>query len=357
MLAFTALKQGEAKMNYSERRLARSVALSLTAALIAAASSAEAAWQSARTEGGMAAFNNDGKPAVPALIAACQKGGVYLYVNLAMDPEQGSRTIGFGGYSSGRRSEENFVRDTTTGGWVTRPSAATLALFNDDEFTLSVMLNGQSIAGIGTQGYGDQGPDPQKGVNAALRPVFAACPSWRQQTSAAVAPAVIEPASASKKPKRKKAAEAVKPKPPQPAPISKPPAQAVSTPSPIPLPTGYYAYVEGNFSTCAKPVTSPWYFDGTRFWEEWDVKDPKHENSSEALKWEMVAADRFRITYRSRDENGQWDRHLAINEYVITGPQSFTFVGTIGAPLTFNEKYQLCMPSQLPTKSRWYKAR
>lgn len=356
MLAFTALKKGKLEMNHSDRRPAKTMALSLTLGLIVAASPAEAAWQSARTEGGMAAFNNDGKPAIPALIAACQKGAVYLYVNLAMDPEQGSRTIGFGGYSSGRRSEENFVRDTTTGGWVTRPSAATLALFNDDEFTLSVMLNGQSIAGIGTQGYGDQGPDPQKGINAALRPVFAACPSWRQQTSAAVAPAAIEPVRASKKPKRKKGTEPAQPKPPQPMPLSSPPAQAVGNPSRIPLTIGYYAYVEGNFSTCAKPVTPPWYFDGTRFWEEWDVTDPKHEHSSEALKWEMVSADRFRITYRSRDENGQWDRHLAINEYVITGPQSFTFVGTIDGPLTSNEKHQLCTASEMPAKSRWYKA-
>lgn len=357
MLAFTTLRQGEEKMSHSDRRFARSGALYLTVAMIAVASPAHAAWQSARTEGGMAAFNNDGKPAVPALIATCQKGTVYLYVNLAMDPEQGSRTIGFHAQSSARTSDESFIRDATTGGWVTRPSAATLALFNDDEFTLSVLLNGLSIAGIPTQGYNDQGPDPQKGVNAALRPVFAACPSWRQQTSAALGPAAVEQRSDSKKPKRKKPAKAIQPKPPQPAPISKPPVQAVGNPSRIPLTVGYYAYVEGNFSTCAKPVTPPWYFDGTRFWEEWDVTDPKHEHSSEALIWEMVAADRFRITYRSRDENGQWDRHHAINEYVITGPQSFTFVGTIGAPLTFNEKHQLCTASQLPAKSRWYKAR
>lgn len=341
-------------MNHSDQRLARTMALSLALSLIAAASPAHADWQSARTEGGMAAFNNDGKPAVPALIAACQKGTVFLYVNLAMDPEQGSRTIGFQGQSSARTSDESFVRDPTTGGWVTQPSAATLALFNDDEFTLSVMLNGQSIAGVGTQGYNGQGPDPQKGVNAALRPVFAACPNWRRQASAAVAPAVIAQASESKKSKRKKA---VKPVPPQPAPISEPPAQTASNPSRIPLAIGYYAYVEGTFSTCAKPVITPWYFDGIRFWEESDVTDPNHEYTSQSVKWELVAADRFRITSRSRDERGQWDRHLSLKEYVIIGPQSFTFVGTIGAPLTFNERHQLCTPSQLPAKARWYKER
>jgi len=102
----------------------------------------------------------------------------------------------------------------------------------------------------------------------------------------------------------------------------------------------------------SSPVTPPWYFDGKRFWEEWDVKDPKHEHSSEAPRWEMAAGNRFRITYRNRDEYGQWDRHPVVNEYVITGPQAF--VGTIGTPLTFNEKYQLSMPSHLPAKSRWY---
>lgn len=344
-------------MNHTDQRLAQRMALFLALGLIAAASPAHAAWQSALTEGGIAAFNNDGKPAVPALIAACQKGTVFLYVNLAMDPEQGSRTIGFKGWSSARTSDESFVRDATTGGWVTRPSAATLALFNDDEFTLSVTLNGLSIAGVGTQGYNDQGPDPQKGINAALRPVFAACPNWRQQASAAVAPAVMAQASESKKPKRKKAAKPVPSKPLQPAPISRPPAQATSNPSRIPLAIGYYAYVEGNFSTCAKPVITPWYFDGMRFWEESDVTDPNHDYTSQSLKWELVAADRFRITSRSRDERGQWDRHLSIKEYVITGPQSFTFVGTVGAPLTFNERHQLCTPSQLPAKARWYKER
>lgn len=357
MLAFTALRQVEAKMNHSDQRLARMMALFVTPALIAGASPAHAAWQSARTEGGMAAFNNDGKPAVPALIATCQKGTVFLYVNLAMDPEQGSRTISFKGQSSARTSDEIFVRDATTGGWVTRPSAATLALFNDDEFTLSVMLNGQSIAGIGTQGYSDQGPDPQKGVNAALRPVFAACPGWRQQSSAALAPSALEQPSDGKKSRRKKVAKPVQPEPSSPAQISRPSVQAASPPSRIPLAIGYYAYVEGTFSTCAKPVITPKYFDGTRFWEESDLTDPDHRHSSQALKWEMVAPNRFRITLRNRDENGQWDRHLSLSEYVITGPQSFTFVGTIGAPLTFNERHQLCAPSELPTKAQWYKAR
>ena len=38
--------------------------------------------------------------------------------------------------------------------------------------------------------------------------------------------------------------------------------------SAIPLAVGYYAYVEGSFSTCAKPVLTPWYFDGVRFWRK-----------------------------------------------------------------------------------------
>lgn len=138
------------------------------------------------------------------------------------------------------------------------------------------------------------------------------------------------------------AAATVAPKPPAPA-------------GRIPLAVGYYAYVEGSFSTCAKPVITPWYFDGTRFWEESDLTDPKHEYTSEALKWEMAGPDRFRITYRSRDERGRWEPRNSVKEYVITGPQSFTFVGTVGAPLGFNEKHQLCSPAQLPAKARWYK--
>lgn len=128
-----------------------------------------------------------------------------------------------------------------------------------------------------------------------------------------------------------------------------------SSPQRIPLATGYYAYVEGTFSTCAKPVGSPWYFDGARFWEEWDFTDPRHETSSEALKWEMVGPDRFRITYRSRDEDGRWDSHRSVSEFVITSPRSFTFVGTVGGPLRSNEKHQLCPTAQLPAKARWYK--
>ena len=123
----------------------------------------------------------------------------------------------------------------------------------------------------------------------------------------------------------------------------------------IPLAVGYYAYVEGSFSTCAKPVITPWYFDGTRFWEESDLTDPQHKYTPEALKWEMAGADRFRITYRNRDENGRWIPSNSVNEYVITGPQSFTFVGVVGTPLRSNEKHQLCSPSQLPAKARWYK--
>lgn len=123
----------------------------------------------------------------------------------------------------------------------------------------------------------------------------------------------------------------------------------------IPLAVGYYAYVEGTFSTCAKPVSNPWYFDGTRFREDSDVFDPKHENTSQAVKWEMVSANRFRITYRTRDEDGRWDPHLSVNEYVITGPQSFTYVGSVGGPMNASEKHQLCSAAQLPAKARWFK--
>ena len=136
------------------------------------------------------------------------------------------------------------------------------------------------------------------------------------------------------------------------APARPAPTQA---PARIPLAIGYYAYVEGTFSTCAKPATPPWYFDGNRFWEEWDVTDPKHNLSAQALKWEMVASDRFRITYRSRDEDGAWDPHLFVNEYVVTSPQSFTFIGPVGGPLKSNERHQLCAAAQLPAKARWYK--
>lgn len=123
----------------------------------------------------------------------------------------------------------------------------------------------------------------------------------------------------------------------------------------IPLAVGYYAYVEGTFSTCAKPVGNPWYFDGTRFWEDTDFTDPKHQFSPEALKWEMVGANRFRITYRSRDEDGRWEPKNSVNEYVITGPQSFTYVGWVGGQMNANEKRQLCAASQLPAKARWFK--
>lgn len=122
----------------------------------------------------------------------------------------------------------------------------------------------------------------------------------------------------------------------------------------IPLAVGYYAYVEGTFSTCAKPVGDMLYFDGKRFWTPSDFTDPRHEFTSEALKWEMSAADRFRITSRSRDEDGQWDPHLYVTEYVITGPQSFTFVGTVGGRMNARENYQLC--PNIPARSRFFKA-
>jgi hypothetical protein len=345
-------------MNHTEQRLASWLKLVTALGLIGAAAPAHAEWQSARTEGGIAAFNNDGKPAVPAVIVVCQKGTVFLYVSLAMDPEQSGRTIGFQGYTSKRSSEESFVRDASTRSWVTQPSAATLGLFNDDEFTLSVTLNGMGVVGVTTRGYGDFGPDPNKGINAALRPVFAACPNWRQQSSAALAPSpdaqAHEPVRGGRK-KGKKGIVPVAPQPPAAAPAGRPPAQPAASSARIPLAVGYYAYVDGTFSSCANPVITPWYFDGTRFWVETDITDPSHRYSPEAQKWEMVAADRFRITYRSRNERGQWDSNRSVNEYVITGPQSFTFVGTLGGTLTANERHELCTPSQLPAKARWYK--
>lgn len=132
-------------------------------------------------------------------------------------------------------------------------------------------------------------------------------------------------------------------------------AAVTTSASRIPLAVGYYAYVEGTFSTCAKPVGSPWYFDGKRFWEIWESKDPTYQNSSQPLKWEMVGSDRFRITYRTRDEDGNWDSQRSVSEFVITGPRSFTFVGTVGGPMRSNEKHQLCTPAQLPAKERWFR--
>ncbi len=137
---------------------------------------------------------------------------------------------------------------------------------------------------------------------------------------------------------------------------AQPKPTAGATSSTIPLQAGYYAYVEGTFSTCSKPVTTPMYFDGSRFWEESDVSDPKHEYSSQAVTWQMAGPGRFRIAYRTRDEDGRWEPSLAVNEYVLNGPQSFTFVGAVGGPLNSNEKYQLCSATQLPAKARWYKA-
>lgn len=124
-------------------------------------------------------------------------------------------------------------------------------------------------------------------------------------------------------------------------------------PARIPLAVGYYAYVEGTFSTCAKPVGDPWYFDGKRFWEKSDFTDPRHEYSSEALRWEMASGDRFRITYRSRDEEGHWERSSTINEYVINGPDAFTYVGVVGQRLGSNEKHQRC--PNLPANQRFFR--
>ena len=136
--------------------------------------------------------------------------------------------------------------------------------------------------------------------------------------------------------------------------VGTPPSAAAATR--IPLAVGYYAYVEGRFSTCASPVITPWYFDGTRFWEETDFTDPKHQYSSQAVAWELAGRDRFRISYRNRDEEGRWSPGVSINEYIITGPQSFTFVGVVGADMGYKERHQLCTTSQLPAKARWYKA-
>lgn len=353
-------------MMHAAHRLARATAPAIALALAVGTTPAAAEWLSVRTEGGMTAVNTDGNPAVPAVIAVCQRGTLFLYVNLALDPEQASRTIGFRGYASGRSSEESFVRDPATGAWVTQPSGATMALFADDEFTLQLTLSGMAITGIPTQGYSGQGQDPRKGVNAALAPVFAACPGWRQQASAAKAPPAIVPATSAPKPaarpKGRKSSATPQPRPPAPvtaaapapapAPIPRPPA---AEPAPIPLPVGYYAYVEGTFSTCAKPVMPPKYFDGTRFWDESDLRDPNHQSNPQALKWEMVAADRFRITSRSRNERGQWDGQVSVNEYRITGPQSFSFIGTVGFPMNVNERHKLCSPAELPASARWFK--
>lgn len=130
---------------------------------------------------------------------------------------------------------------------------------------------------------------------------------------------------------------------------------AAAIPARIPLAVGYYVYTEGTFSTCAKPVIVR-YFDGRRFWEESDLTDPEHNNNSEAVRWEMVTADRFRISSRMRDEDGRWDpdpRFVSVTEYAITGPQSFVFLGTVGHRLRPLEKYQLC--PNIPAKERFFR--
>lgn len=128
---------------------------------------------------------------------------------------------------------------------------------------------------------------------------------------------------------------------------------AAAIPARIPLAVGYYVHVEGTFSTCAKPLGDPWYFDGKRFWEKSDFTDPRHEFSAEALRWEMVSGNRFRITYRSRDEDGNWERTPSVNEYVITGPDAFTYVGVVGQRMGSNEKHQRC--PNLPASMRFFR--
>ena len=122
-------------------------------------------------------------------------------------------------------------------------------------------------------------------------------------------------------------------------------APAMAQASKLPLPVGYYAYVEGTFSTCAKPVNI-WYFDGTRLWDPEDFSDSKYEFHPRTVKMEMVGNNRFRITYRSLDEDSKpWD---STHEYVITGPQSFAYK---------KENFRLCQDMQIPAKSRFYKPR
>ncbi len=126
-------------------------------------------------------------------------------------------------------------------------------------------------------------------------------------------------------------------------------------PAHIPLAVGYYAYVEGTFSTCAKPLGDPWYFDGKRFWQKSDFTDPRHEFNAEALRWEMVSGNRFRITTRDRDEDGRWDPYLYVTEYVIDSPQSYVFVGTVGQRLSPRERYQLC--PNIPASARFFRGK
>lgn len=213
-------------------------ALAGAGALGALASPAQAGWQVAQVEGGMAAFETTGTTAVTALIIACRGGEVQLLVNLPYDPETQSRELGFKSWGSnlGSASFETFVRDPQTGVWITRPSAQTLALFNEQNFTLSVLLNRMSIAGFGMAGY-----DGELGVDAALRQALAQCPNWRSQTSGAPKLAAAKGAPA------------------QPAPK---PAAMPAAVKPLGIVPGYYV---DEYSSCSQPGFDSFFYDGKRW--------------------------------------------------------------------------------------------
>lgn len=208
------------------------------AALIGVLSApAQAGWQTARVEGGIAAFHTKSTTAVTALIVACRGGEVQLLVNLPYDPEQTSRELGFLSYglTLDNASFETFVRDTQTGVWITRPSARTLALFNEDVFTLSVLLNRMSIAGFGMPGY-----DGEMGANAAFAQVLAECPNWKRQTSGT--PRMM----------------AAKGKPP-----AAPKATAMPAPvKPLGIVPGYYV---AESLSCSQPGFDSFFYDGKRW--------------------------------------------------------------------------------------------
>lgn len=230
-------------------RITRKIAAVASAlTVVSLASPALANWQVARTEEGLAAYTDGGKPAVGGIILACRKGQVNLLVKLELDPERTTRQIGFRGYTSTRESLENFSFDPKLQVWVTVPSAATMALLDDEEFTLQVTLGGMPVSGISLQGY-----DGKMGVRAAKAQVLAACPRWKPQGGGvAAAPAPVRPPPPAPAP------------PPAPRPAAAPAAASQAGPpvAPLGIAAGHYV-TEGQ--SCSAPEFEVFYYDGKRF--------------------------------------------------------------------------------------------
>jgi hypothetical protein len=273
-------------------------------------------------------------PELGKLSLTCRpEGGIDLAVtpgqtSMPFPPAGQPLLLWFEGSMDGTVADQPLAQVPGKAGWSgpLAPELEALLGGSDDGLTLLVSIDGgaewQELAYVSLAGS-----------TKALRSLQTQCPaSKRPDPSIAAAGTALKPSDLS---------------------VGTPDSAAAA--ARIPLAVGYYAYVEGTFSTCANPVITPWYFDGTRFWEETDITDPKHEYSSQAVAWEMAGRDRFRISYRNRDEDGRWSPGVTINEYLITGPRSFTFVGVVGSSMRASEKQQFCTAAQLPAKSLWYK--